>query len=398
MKIVVKTGIMLLLTAALLLPLAGCNGDKEEPVEETAEPNRWLELLRIMPDNGATLNAAFLQSAEYADILRPWMEESAREAGIEEKLTDTMLAHFVHNPLPLFMKTSYTDAEWKETVGFTVGNVTESIVALDMPQNEYQAVRGNFSTEDIEYAAKNGPLQEHLEIKSYEGYEYYSWGEDREINLDWRSNIRNLGRGHRLAYVDGFALWVVWTEGLEEMIDAYKGNIPSLADREDYRMLASKLVEMDTVNACFSAQPVSIVEFNEMFAENLKEIQQEQPEQTEAFENEQLLEPFIAFAAGAGENERGSYLAIVILNEDEETAKENASLLQWRINESIMVPYTTNPDMNFKKWTDNDAIESMEIGHDGRFTTAKLYGRVFVNWKSLANASRALYHPLLLHE
>ena len=388
------TGIIFILSTALLLPMAGCNGETEETESVATESNRWLEMLRIMPENEDTLTMAVIQTEGYVDIIREEYGEKLEEGAASPKL-------IAHNNIPLFAKTQYSDEEWRETFGFTINDVTESIMAGNIPPDEYQAVRGNFTVEDIRYAAMNGPLNEYMEVKQYGGYEYYSWGEDRGIHMVWRSNVRNLGRGHRLAYVDGFALWLIWTEGLEDMIDAYEGNIPSLADNEDYKLLAVELEKMNTDTALFSAKTMSITEFREIFREILEKLEQEgYDEQLEAFENEPLLKPFSSFVTGAGQDERGSYLVIILLNEDEETAKENSDLLERRLKESIMYPYITNPSNDFKKWTDNEAVDGMEIDSEGRFTTAKLYGRVFITWDGLSrfNLFGSPYLPLLLHE
>ncbi|MFC1946381.1 hypothetical protein ACFLXY_00520 [Chloroflexota bacterium] len=394
MKRLIITGLILMLSATLLLPMLGCNGETEEAEPVASESNRWLEMLKILPENEVTLTGAVIQTEGYVDIITKEYSEKLEDSPVSPEL-------IAHNNIPLFARGAYSDEEWKETVGFTINDVTESIMASAGPPDEYQAIRGNFTAEEIRYAAMNGPLNEHLEVKQYGEYEYYSWGEDRGIHLEWRSNVRNLGRGHRLAYVDGFALWMLWTDGLEEMIDAYEGTIPSLADNEDYKLLAVELEKMNTDTALFSARPTSISEFREMFSENLDELEQKgNDEQLEAFENEPLLKPFLSFATGAGQDERGSYMVIILLNEDEKTAKENASLLERRLNESIMYPYISNPADGSKKWTDDEAIEVMEVDHNGRFTTVKLYGRVFISWDGLSRLGirGGPYLPLLLHE
>ncbi len=384
---------LVLLVIATFIPQTGCGGESEVAGPVPSESNRWLELLSILPENEVTLKAAYLQTSEYGDIIIKQFPEEPEGSIMSAEL-------IAHNNLPLFAKTSYTDEEWKETVGFTVKDVTESLMASSGPPSEYQAVRGNFTAEDIEYAARNGPLSEHLEVVSYKGYEFYSWGEDRAVHLDWRSGVRNLGRGHRLAYVDGFALWVLWTDGIEEMIDSYEGNIPSLADNGEYRQLAAVLEDMGTVTACFSTDSVSISEFMEIFHENFKELREKgQEQQIEEFENEPLLKAFSSFAAGAGEDEQGTYLVIVLLNPDESNARANVDLLERRINESQMLPYVTSPQKPYRKWTDNDRIESMEIYSEGRLTVAKLYGPVYTNWDGFTSVGRGdVYLPLLLHE
>jgi hypothetical protein len=394
MKKLINAGIILMLSATLLLPVAGCNGKTDETGPVTSESNRWLEYLRILPENETALAGTFIQTSDYRDLLeRFYAEQSEGPVQPVERLA--------FNNLYFLSKGSYTDEEWKDTLGFTRDDVTAAIIASAGPPSEYQAVYGTFTAEDIETAAKTGPLQEYLEIKSHAGYEYYSWGEDMGIHMspEWRSNIRNLGRGHRLAYVDGFALWMIWTEGIENMIDAYAGNIPSLADREDYQLLATELEKMDTATAFFSADVLSLAEFIERTHEHLTDVEGSVFEEQDPLENEPLLKPFSSFVTGAGEDEDGRFMVIILANPDEKTAKANVSLLEARINESEMYPHITNPDWRNKKWTDDGAIESMEINSKGRLTIAKLYSEVLFRWKYFHYwGTQGPYSPLLLHE
>jgi hypothetical protein len=370
----------------------GCNGETGETEPATSENNLWLKYLSILPENETTLSAACIQTSEYRDLLdRFYAEQSEGPAQPVEQLA--------FNNLQLFGNRSYTDEEWKNTLGFTIDDVTATIIASAGPPSEYQAVFGTFTAEDIRNAAMNGPLNEYMEVMSYNGYEYYSWGEDRAIHMDWRSNIRNLGRGHRLAYVDGFALWMIWTEGIESMIDAYAGNVASLADKEEYRLLAAELEKTGAVTAFFSSEVLSLTEFIERTREHLTDVEGSVFEEQDPLGNEPMLKPFSAFVTGAGEDEDGRFMVIILLNPNEETAKANVSLLKARINESEMFPYTTNPDMRNIKWTDDDAIESMEITSRGRFTIAKLYSEVIYRWKYFHYwGTIGPYVPLLLHE
>ncbi len=385
MKKSITIAVSLLLLAMTLLLLPGCGADTETTPSES---NRWLELLSVIPEKEDTLKAAYMQTAEYVDLLREqWESSEDTPEGILEYVD---LA--AHRRLPLF-GTAYTDEEWKETVGFTVKDVIDSIVAGVPPLRFYQAVRGRFSEADVEDAARTGPLNEHLETLTYGGNEYYSWGADFSIQFDWRSGVRNLGRGHRLAYVGDFAFWILWTEGLEEMIDSHNGKVKSLADNEDYIFLAGVLEDMDTVTAFFSSDSLSISQFKERFQKRFEELRDEgHQQQVEEFENEPLLKPYLSVASGAGKDEQGTYLVIVLVNTDESTARANAELLERRLNESLVTPYMEG----VKKWTDGDRIESMEISSQGRLTVAKLYGAVYTSWDKFDPAR--IYLPLLLHE
>jgi hypothetical protein len=210
--------------------------------------------------------------------------------------------------------------------------------------------------------------------------------------MDWRSNVRPLGRGYRLAYVDGFALWMLWTDGLEEMIDSYEGAIPSLADREDYSLLAGALEDMDTVTAFFSTESHAYSLFTETYREIIEDPDNNEARKifVEEIKREPRLKPYVAFATGAGADDKGYYLAIAILNPDEETAIENVSLLQTRL-ESAKLPWG---ESGGNTWL--DIIEEMEIEAKGRLTTAKLYGEACMNWDNFSMNMGSL--PLLIHE
>jgi len=101
------------------------------------------------------------------------------------------------------------------------------------------------------------------------------------------------------------------------------------------------------------------------------------------------MKKLFAFATGAGADEKGYYLAIAILNPDEETARQNIGLLENRI-ESGKLPWG---ESGKNAWT--DIIEGMEIEARGRLTMAKLYGKACVNWDSFATHGGAL--PLMIH-
>lgn len=374
-----------LITAAIGL-LAGCGPNN---TATTPEPNRWLELLRVLPENEITLVQTYLHTEGYVELMREEYSDVMEERHI------AFAELIAYNHLPLFYATSFTDQEWSETLGFGVMDIDASLVASSGPPKYYQAVRGNFTREDVENAARTGPLNEHLEIISYEGYDIYSWGADFSLQLDWSSGLRKMGRGHRLVYVDGFALWVLWTDGAKEMIDAYEGNIPSLADNEDYKLLAGVLEDMDTVSAYFTSNIQSAADVREMFKDRFDEaVEEGRGQMIEDFEKGPFLKPFSSFATGAGKDEQGTYMVIALANTDESTARANADLLEQRINETnINLPFMGR----VRKLTDDGQIESMEITSQGRLTVAKLYGPVYLAWDNFDLVSGA-YMPLLLHE
>jgi len=235
-----------------------------------------------------------------------------------------------------------------------------------------------------------------MQIVQYGDSEFYSWGGDDEFDLDRRSNVRPLGRGHRLALVDDFIFWMVWTEGIEDMIDSYSDKINSLADIDEYQLIATKLAVLDVFHAYFSMDTNSYSDMTDWLEQSgdMFPIRPEQQERLdEAIYDTALLKPYEAFATGAGLDKYGYFLAIVLLNPDNNAAIQNASLLEKRINETQNV------------WQGNswlDWIDDMQIESKGRLTTAKLYGAICEFWwerfEKLDPRFGGVYEPLLLHE
>jgi hypothetical protein len=198
----------------MLLQFTGCGGKnsqkKTEPVP--SESNRWLNLLKVLPENEDTLSGAYLSDGEY----------------MLEKIPSSQYPIGLSIPLFGDCPGGCYDEEWKATLGFVSSDVHQVVYAGTLPMNIYQAARGDFNADEINIAARTGPGNEDVIIQSHAGYEYYSWGEDRAVNLTRRSHVRPLGRGHRLALVDDYVFWMLWTEGIEDMIGAYTDTIPSL--------------------------------------------------------------------------------------------------------------------------------------------------------------------------
>jgi len=369
-----RLALTLLMLAAIVLP-AGCSKEKETPLQES---NRWLLLLGVLPANENTLKGAYLQDLAY----------------LEEK-TDPLssLWYPITINMPLFGSSpnAYTDEEWKQTLGFIQADVDQTIYAGALPMSYYEAVHGRFSRDDVGSAARTGAGNDMLEVISYQGHEFYSWGTDTDINMSMRSNVRPLGRGYRLALVDDFIFWVRWTDGMKEMIDSYEGNIESLADTEDYRSLAEALEELDVCCAFFSSESQSQSRVKEVYKDIVDDPANNERRQTlvEEIQRPLLLRQYQAFATGAGIDDKGYFMAIVLVNASEAVARDNAALLEQRISEAKNVA-------GIRAWS--DLIQSMEIESKGRLTTARLYGGACTYWGNFEVLGAGPYEPLLLHE
>ncbi len=370
------SGMVLLIIATLILP-ASCRGGTAE-----LKSKRYLELLNLIPANENTLQRAYVQDGAYLE------EKIEQYPQVTDKYA---IAHSHH--LSGFGQ-YYDEEEWQQTLGFALGDVDQNILAgTEPPYTNYQAVHVIVDRDTIINAVTTGPLNDILEIADYQGVEYYSWGEDNQIDLSRMSLVRPLGIGYRLAYIDGFILWAAWTDGIKEMIDAYSDRIDSLADIEDYQWLAQGLAELEVCNAFFSTQSQSkndiVAWWQNLIGDDPDYFSEQNQRFLGAVEDTFLLEPYLAFATGAGIDERGYYMAIVLLNPDEATAQSNAALMEKRIEEtqSIWRGY---------RWLEQ--IESMDIKSQGQLTLAKLYGEIAESWSCPDLYNDEPYEPLLVYK
>lgn len=387
MKRLIKIIILGVLVTINFISQYSCTKETEEP---TSESNRWLELLRVLPANEETLKGAYLQDIAYLiDKLEQHPQITDIYAVSHPSLGSVSSLFSRYNPFD-----EEVLDEYRNTVGFTLDNVGQIISSGEAPYI-YAAYGGTFNKADIDNAVKTGPLNDRLEIVQYGDFEYYSWLGDNELNLSLRSSVRPLGIGHRLALIDDFVFWMVWTDGIEDMIDSYSNDIDSLADIEEYQILAEKLTTIDVFHAYFSRDTNSYSDMTDWLEQN-QDIPFDPGERQrieEAIGDVKLLKPYQAFATGAGLDDDGYFLAIVLLNADDKIARSNASLLENRVRETKSV------------WQENswlDWIDSMQIESKGRLTTAKLYGAICEFWwkrlEHLDQRSGGVYEPLLLHE
>ena len=89
--------------------------------------------------------------------------------------------------------------------------------------------------------------------------------------------------------------------------------------------------------------------------------------QRELLERGPWLRPYEAFATGAGKDENGHYMALVLVHADDASAEENVGLLRRIIEEEGSVLYDIS-------WSDYIDVERSEIHAEGRALLAKLRG------------------------
>ena len=97
------------------------------------------------------------------------------------------------------------------------------------------------------------------------------------------------------------------------------------------------------------------------------------------------MKKFITFGSAAGEDENGTYIALVIYHENPDDARSNVPLLEQRIK-------STSSAINEIPWS--EIITDADIHAEGNLLVAKLYTEYNRIWDNLIYAEE----PLLLHE
>lgn len=372
--------IILMLTVFATIFSSACTPPKSEERD-----NHWLELLNILPANQSTFNGAYLRDDAYkTEIIKKYPEAESPLSPDDSAFVIPLFGESPHR---------YSDQAWQAELGFVRTNVSKTIYAGVPPAVSYQAACGSFDESKIDNAVKTGPYKVTPEIITYQGYEYYSWGQDNQPNLQMQTPVRPLGRGYRLALVDNFVFWVPRTAQIQEMIDSYENNIDSLADLGSYRELSATLVEANTFRAFFSAASYSIDNIKEAYKSLLDEPVSN--EKVKYFIDElqnpsaPLLKQFEALATGVGIDDTGYFLLIALYNGTTAAAKQNAALLEQRIEQ------VAGPASDLSWW---DITTEINVSYEGQITMAKLYGEATRYWDDFAIQGFGMVQPLVIHE
>lgn len=366
--------IALLLATALLM--AACGGDDDTaaddvatsvtPTQEPATPTAanttaaadggtLLEMLAAVPDTEDA--ASYLTYTDLA-MARDLTGVDAPDADASAEEVDEWWTEFAGATTDLdaeilglsdWVTNFAEDAELIRTeLGFDVADI-DQVIEAGAPPATFQILRGRFDAEEIADAVESDPnWSADLERKTEGDVEYYSWLGDYEQSFDHIPTAHDkLGRGGRLAVVDGMLLWSLGTDEMVGMLQALDGSADSLADREDFGEMAAVIDETGVLSAAMSDVPQSAADFDDIPAA------------------EPRLAPYTAYSVASGEDADGAFMALVVASKNDETANENITRLTDRIENGTSTR-ARGP------WV--DIIEDFEIDSDGRLTIAKLRG------------------------
>ena len=273
-------------------------------------------------------------------------------------------------------------------LGFDIQDVLRSAEA-GLPPGVLEVIQGDFDPGLTARALTACTECETPEEDERNGIKFYSWGEDLAVDVKKRfapPAFDQLGRGGRIAVLDGYVFRTVESPGMRRLIDTSVGRGDSLADVEDFRLLAAGLDELNAYSGILTGQAQSFDEALTVLLADSAFTQEDVARLRARMEEELLLLPYDAFATGAGRDDRGQYMAVVLVHSSEGAAEENVELLRRRIEEAQSL-WIGRP------WS--DFIEEMDIRSDGVVLLGKLWGERTVNLWLQFIFSR---DPLLLHE
>ena len=270
-------------------------------------------------------------------------------------------------------------AENLQHLAFDVRSMDQSIVALALPAT-LDVVRGRFDPQATDKALESCSECEPHSREEYGGVSYYSWGEDYAADPQLRfapPAFDEIGRGGRIAVLDEYVFRTLGTSNMEALIDAGLNEGASLADVEEFRLLAGGMSRLGAYTMLLS-DDVEVWDADGYYVPLLqddatgKDVVQAQRELSE---RGPWIRPYEAFATRAGKDENGRYMALVLVHADDASAEENVGLMRRFIEEEGSV-------LNDALWSDCIDVERSEIHAEGRVLLAKLRGGFANNWLS----------------
>ncbi|MGD0766118.1 MAG: SGNH hydrolase domain-containing protein, partial [Dehalococcoidia bacterium] len=276
--------------------------------------------------------------------------------------------------------------ETRAQLGFTIADIDQDAsTGWGDGGNSYQVLRGRFDPLAIDQAVRADPASAGLlATLSHSGVDYYQW--DAGSDAGSAGTAKSLGPGHQLASTGEYLYWSGAENGVASMIDAGLGVGASLADVEEFRLLAQEIDKFNTYTALFSddVASYSVPELAKALAG--PDASEEELAAIEAnLGSQATLLPYQAFATGAGVDADGPYTLLILLTADEETASENAQRLSERIKDGVSW---------LREQPFSDFIHGADVSSDGRLVVAKLRVDDRNAWLALF----AFKDTLLLHE
>ncbi len=264
-----------------------------------------------------------------------------------------------------------------------IRNVSQTLVVNPNLQQEppiewltsMDVVRGSFDPRAADRALEACAECPPHNREEHRGVSWYSWGEDYEAEFGMKYSppaYDKYGIGGRIAVLDDYVFRTTGSPEMEAIIDSKLNKAPSLADVEEWRLLADGMSRLGAYTMLLTdgsgAYDKSVEGIYTRWYSDVVLTQSEMEEQKRilAETGGPLLRPFDGYATGAGIDEDGHYLALALVHTNTASAEENVELLRRRIEEGG--GYFSGPE----SWSSAVDIDSSEIRSEGRMLLAKL--------------------------
>ena len=383
---VLRKGLVpLALFATLALTGAACAGfdppaTRAGSAQAALDASVFEELLNKVPDSPYTRASTLVSDyARYREVFAiPLPGPEAGQDALEEYTRRMRPATAAGGMLYfVFYAGAVRHMDRAEYLGFNMRNVDQIASASFLSGSEsLEIVRGRFDPKATAQALAECSECEPGLQQEHRGISFYSWGPDFDQDPEKVLALPAfdpLGRGGRIAVFDDYVFRTLGTNDMEILIDLYQGEGRSLAENEDFLLLAKGLDELQPYVSLFSEDTLGPVDMVN-------------PEVRRQLRGQRLLRRYRAFATGQGKDKNGRYMALVLVHRDAESAKENVELLMRRIQEasSVLTPLP---------W--RELVKGVEVSSDGRLLKAKLRGSFpAINWQRWYWSR----DPLLWHE
>lgn len=265
-------------------------------------------------------------------------------------------------------------------LAFDVRNLDRSI-STGVPPGGMDIEQGRFDPQAAERALEACSECSPFTREEYKGVTYYAWGEDglrQEPDLKWAPPaFDRLGRGGRIAVFEEFLVRANTTREMHSMIDAMSNESRTLADAEEFRLLAAAMSELGAYVMMLS-DDVEAHTVDGLAKQSLGDGASQSDldafkQQVSEAVGDELLRSYVAYATGAGLDEGGAYMALALVHADPAIAEENVERLRISIEAGMSLYYG-------QPWTDSIDVGASEFSSKGRVLLAKLRGDFFRSW------------------
>jgi len=375
-----KNIITILLAFVLVVTVILLPSCSENSVDED---NRFMELLSLLP--ATAVEDVFFALVDY-DLFRKANSISLYNTDNNiissdeffDIFEDKIEKHSLIDDDIIFLGSYYTG--WSEAIFYStikkkylgyditsvnaeINNVRPSGFLGFEPDNKHNslpplrvAAIGKYDPEKTMTALNNQDEWPSWAVENYNSEIYkdlyiFNWGDgDETHSQDTISppHLDQLGRARPFSVSDTKLFVSNSVQNVKSIIDSSLGEIPSLADVPEYALLARGLYTLESRKAAILG--------DEAVANG------------QWWNRDVYLEPrlkkFQTFGTGYGQDEKGYYIALVLVHENSDMAEQNAILLEERITTTFSVEYN-------QPWI--YLIYDSEFNTEGRVLLAKLY-------------------------